>query len=469
MSQETKSFSLLLAGGSGTRLWPVSRDMFPKQLVRFIDQQSLIQHTLNRLLPAFDPEHISIICGNTHEQDIKQDAKEINLFHENLIINEPCGRNTAPAILLGTLKVYEKDPDASIFIFPADHIVGHLDKLYEKINEADQLAQDNYIVTFGIAPEYPETGYGYIEASDQAVNSGYKIKRFVEKPDAVTAEKYISDGKFYWNAGMFAFKASVLVDAFQKYMPDMLNSLKFLLENDLLDEENYKKIENISFDYAIMEKIDSGVVLPSDFKWSDIGSWKALYEHLPKDNNNNVVISEDAILQNTKNCMVMGGNRLIVLNRLKNTVVIDTADALFVSDLEHSRDVKNAVTLLKEKDRKEYKSHTQQVLHWGEIHVLDDRSDCVISKITINKGTEIPKYKNTSKIKKWHIIYGHGVVIVDSVDVQVQAGEDITIETGMTVTFKNVSKDELVFIEIATPVMSYSMSSSDDLSFDFTF
>ncbi|KPA09152.1 mannose-1-phosphate guanyltransferase [Candidatus Magnetomorum sp. HK-1] len=454
MPHKTKAFSLLLAGGSGTRLWPVSRDMFPKQLVRFIDNQSLIQHTLNRLLPAFDPENMSIICGNTHELDIKQDAKEINLVHDHLIINEPCGRNTAPAILLGALQIYEKNPEASVFIFPADHVVGRLDKLYEKIKEADQLAQENYIVTFGITPEYPETGYGYIEASDQKIGAGNKIKRFVEKPNIENAKKYIGAGNFYWNAGMFAFKARILIEAFQKYMPDMLESLKTMIDNDHMDYDHYQSLENISFDYAIMEKTDAGVVLPSDFQWSDIGSWKSLYETMPKDNDNNVAISEDLILQNVKDCLVMGDKRLIVLNQLKNIAVIDTPDALFVSDLEHSRDVKNAVTLLKKNDRKEYKFHINQATDWGDIQILDDQTDCVVSKISIHKGASIPKYKNDLQIKKWHVTYGYGVVTVDNVSVQVHAGEDITIENGMTVSFKNLSKDRLFFIEIATLVKS---------------
>ena len=463
MSHQTDAFALLLAGGSGTRLWPWSRDMYPKQLVRFIDQQSFIQHTLNRLLPSFSPEKMYIVCGNSHSYNIKQDALEINLVHDNIIIDEPCGRNTAPAILLGTLTIVKNHPDAVIFIFPADHMISRLDIFYEKISEAYQLARKGYIVTFGIKPHYPETGYGYIEASEEFIDSGNKIKRFVEKPDVQTAEQYIQSGNFYWNAGMFAFKASILIDNFKKYMPEMLNNLAEMIENNHIDENHYQSLPNISFDYAIMEKTTSGVVLPSNFQWSDIGSWKSLYDYLPKDEKNNVVVSEDSILQNTQNCLVMGSHRLMVMNQLNNIAIVDTPDALFISDIEHSRDVKDAVSILKEQKRKESKIHVHQVMHWGDIIILDEESDYVVSKIRIHPGASMPEKQNVLEIKQWHVTKGYGVVQIGNVNVQVHAGESITIESRMTASFQNLSKEELVFIEIATPVVSVS---DDNLFFE---
>ncbi|MBF0451971.1 MAG: mannose-1-phosphate guanylyltransferase/mannose-6-phosphate isomerase [Candidatus Magnetomorum sp.] len=462
MPHNIDASALLLAGGSGTRLWPLSRVMYPKQVVRFIDNQSLIQHTLNRLLPAFSPDKIQVVCGNTHALNIQNDAQEINCKHDRLIVNEPCGRNTAPAILLGTLYIYETDPDAVIFVFPADHSVDRLENFYEKIAQADQLAREGNIVTFGITPEYPETGYGYIEASHQRIGDGYKIERFVEKPDIQKAEEYIKAGNFYWNAGMFAFKASVLINTFQTHMPDMLNDLKQMIANHHLDEAHYQTLENISFDYAIMEKTHSGVVLPSNFQWTDIGSWKSLYDYLPKDNNKNVIISDDAILQNTQNCLVQGHHRLIVLNRLSNIVLVDTHDALFVSDMDHSRDVKDAVALLKKQNRREYKVHTHQVMHWGDIYILDEQADCVVSKIIIHPGAEIPEMRNILEIKQWQVTSGYGVVKIDNITVQLQAGENVTIENGMTVAFENLSKEPLIFIEISTPIKSVS----DDMLFE---
>jgi mannose-1-phosphate guanylyltransferase/mannose-6-phosphate isomerase len=462
MPQKIDAFALLLAGGSGTRLWPWSREMYPKQLVRFIDQQSLIQHTLNRLLPTFLPDHIHVVCGDSHALDIQRDAKEINLIHNQLVIIEPCARNTAPAILLGTLSIYKKHSDAIIFVFPADHMISQLDIFYKKISDAHQLAHEEYIVTFGITPEYPETGYGYIEASDQSFGEGYKIKRFVEKPDIQTAEKYIQSGHFYWNAGMFAFKASVLIDKFKKHMPDMLTELNHILDQKILDTDNYQKLENISFDFAIMEKTQSGVVLPSNFQWSDIGSWKSLYDFLPKDNNKNVITSEDAIIQDSNHCLVMGNYRLMVLNQLKDIAIIDTPDAIFISDLEHSRDVKNAVNVLRNQKRNESECHIHQVMHWGDILIMDEQPDCVVKKITIHPGAEIPQTHNLTEIKQWYITKGHGLVQIDNVAIPIHAGENITIESRMTVCFQNVSKEQLVFIEISTPIVSVVNNNNDD-------
>ena len=313
MTQKTQAFALLLAGGSGTRLWPISREMFPKQLVRLINKRSLIQHTASRLSKAFEMNKMRIVCGKNHANDIYKDLKEIQLYHDQFIINEPCGRNTAPAILLGTIEIHAIDPNAVIFVFPADHVIDHMPQFYKLIHQADQLARENHIVTFGIRPEYPETGYGYIEAADKKIGHGQKICRFVEKPDLKTAEKYISAGNFYWNAGMFAFKADVLLKAFETHMPSMLETLKEFISENKMDINHYQQLENISFDYAIMEKIDSGVVLPSDFQWSDIGSWKALYDYLPKDSYHNVIINnpDNIQIKNVQNCLAMGEKRFI--------------------------------------------------------------------------------------------------------------------------------------------------------------
>jgi len=458
MTHKTQAFALLLAGGSGTRLWPISRDMFPKQLVRFINNRSLIQHTAIRLSEAFDSQKMKIVCGKIHANDICKDIKEIQLFHDQLIVNEPCGRNTAPAILLGTLRVHVIDPDAVIFVFPADHVIDRMEKFYEKIHMADQLAGMGHIVTFGIKPEYPETGYGYIEASNEKIGHGHKISRFVEKPDMKTAEKYIHAGNYYWNAGMFAFKANVLVKAFETHMPAMLNSLKELTSKDILDINHYKELENISFDYAIMEKIDTGVVLPSDFQWSDIGSWKALYDYLPKDPHNNVVIgkSDNIQLLNSENCLAMGQDRFIFLNRLKNITLVDTPDALFVSDLDNSRDAKEAVTYLKAHERNEYQIHTFQSMEWGNITILDEQPNCIVSKYVIQAGAKIPEYQNILQLNQWHITSGHGIITIDKNEIPIHAGEHITIESGMLVSFENMSNDDLSFIDIATPLQSIS-------------
>jgi len=465
MPQQVNAYALLLAGGSGTRLWPVSRDLYPKQLVRFIENRSLLQHTALRLSSVFESNRLKIVCGTNHVNDVTSDMAEMQMDHAQMIINEPCGRNTAPAILLGALRISQTHPDAVIFVFPADHVIDRMSQFYEKINLANQLAQEGHIVTFGIEPEYPETGYGYIEASEMKVGHGYQIKQFVEKPDLITARKYIEAGNFYWNAGMFAFKVSVLLKSFETHCPEMLHSLKDMLDEKILDTESYQSLESISFDYAIMEKIDNGVVLPADFQWSDIGSWKALYEFLPKDSQKNVTIGNknNILMQKTQNCLAMGQKRLIVMNQLKNIALIDTPDALFVSDINHSRDAKDAVAFLQAHGRDEHIAHVNQRKPWGEITVLDNQPDCVVSKYNIHSGCEMSTLKNTLYLKQWHFIKGHGVVHIDNNETPIHAGEHITIESGMIVSCENHSMDPLVFIEMATALES---SASDEMFFE---
>jgi mannose-1-phosphate guanylyltransferase/mannose-1-phosphate guanylyltransferase/mannose-6-phosphate isomerase len=470
MTHKTQAYALLLAGGSGTRLWPISRDMFPKQLVRFINDKSLIQHTAIRLSETFEVQKMKIVCGKNHANDICKDLKEVQLHHDQIIVIEPCGRNTAPAILLGTLGIHAVDPDAVIFVFPADHVINRMAKFYEKIHMADQLAREGHFVTFGISPEYPETGYGYIEAAKTKIGHGYKISRFVEKPDMKTAQQYIQAGNFYWNAGMFVFKANVLVKAFETHMPNMLNTLKELISKDMLDINHYNQLENISFDYAIMEKINTGVVLPSDFKWSDIGSWKALYDYLPKDDHKNVIIgnADNIRIQNAQNCMAMGQDRFIFMNRLKNIALIDTPDALFVSDMDNSRDAKDAVSFLKAHERKEYRVHIFQSMEWGNITILDEQPNCIVSRYVIHPGYKIPEYQNLLQLNQWHITSGHGLITIDDYEMSIHAGEHITIESGMLVSFENVSNEDLVFINIVTPLQTIleENDQSDEMFFE---
>lgn len=359
------TIAVLLAGGSGTRLWPVSRELFPKQLVRFIGNKSLIQHTVERLSPVISPDLIRVVCGKEHFFEIQRHMTEIGVLAENNILSEPCGRNTAPAILLAVAHSLKTFEDAVICVFPADHVIKDVPGFHKKLSAAIRLAEQGFVVTFGIQADYPETGYGYIEGGD-AVNEGaFRIQRFVEKPDLETARGYIEAGNYYWNSGMFAFKASVMRDEFQAHHPILLKEVERMIHSaEGITLKGYARLDDISIDYAIMEKTDKGVVLPSDFGWSDIGSWKSLYDFLPKDENGNVV-DGDVISENTQNCFIMGYHRLIATNELKNMVVIDTPDSVFVSNIETSRDVKSIVNQLKDTGRKEYHHHRTLYHSWG--------------------------------------------------------------------------------------------------------
>ncbi len=378
-----KVYPILLAGGSGTRLWPVSRELYPKQLVKFIGSDSLVQATIKRLTPVLNTENVRIVCGREHYYEIARHVSDMGIEPNGKIFSEPCGRNTAPAILLAMLEILKTESDALVCIFPADHVIKEVEPFHKNLEAAIALSQEGYIVTFGIQPTYPETGYGYIESAEAIKHGAFVLKRFVEKPDRETAQKYLDAGTFFWNAGMFAFQASVMVREFKQLAPELFNQLSDMMSSgEPLTVENYAKLDDISIDYAIMEFTDKGVVLPSAFGWSDIGSWKSLYDFLPKDENQNVV-DGDVICYQTRNCFLMGRNRLIAANGIQDMVIVETPDSVFVSDLENSREVKSIVTELKQKGRREYQHHPTLHFGWGTLTMLEKKENFSVDRIVI--------------------------------------------------------------------------------------
>ncbi|MDZ7580016.1 MAG: mannose-1-phosphate guanylyltransferase [Deltaproteobacteria bacterium] len=303
---ETPLYAVLLAGGVGSRLWPVSRELTPKQLVKFIGRDSLIQATVKRLLPVMAADNIRIVCGREHRHVIIRDLQEIGIAAGGKIICEPCGRNTAPAVLLAVLKILQREKEAVVCVFPADHMIKDTAAFHDRLRSAIALADSGHVVTFGITPHYPEIGYGYIEGSGAVSDGALKTKRFVEKPDLATARQYLEAGNFFWNSGMFAFRAAVILEEFKNYQPELLHRMMALdLSGEQVEAAAYERLPDISIDYAIMEHTGKGAVLPSDFGWSDIGSWKSLYEFLPKDGDNNV-IDGDVVVQETFNSFIIG-------------------------------------------------------------------------------------------------------------------------------------------------------------------
>jgi mannose-1-phosphate guanylyltransferase/mannose-6-phosphate isomerase len=362
--------------------------------------------------------------------------------------NEPSGRNTAPAILLAVLHILAIDKDAVLCIFPADHVIQNLDGFHDRLNAAIALARDGHIVTFGIRPHYPETGYGYVECGKNMDHGARALKRFVEKPDLATAQKYIKTGNFFWNSGMFAFKASVILSEFKSHQPQLLKTMKSIFKADKpIARKDYDQLTDISIDYAIMEKTEKGIVLPSDFGWSDIGSWKSLYDFLEKDDDNNV-IDGDVIAQDTRNCLILGHNRLIATNRLRGAVVVETPDSVFVSDLEHSRDVKSIVTQLKEQQRQEHRQHRSVHHPWGISKLLENKDNYTATELTVYPGfsLELPTQTNTA----YHllIIKGRAKIINGSEDKTLDAGEAITCGAEEQTRIENAAETELSLIQL---------------------
>jgi mannose-1-phosphate guanylyltransferase/mannose-6-phosphate isomerase len=445
--EKLKVYSVLLAGGTGSRLWPISRELYPKQLVNLVGADSLVQSTIKRLLPDLEAERVRIVCGEEHYFEIARHLEEIDVPSEGKIITEPCGRNTAPAILLSALNILKKEKDAVLLIFPSDHVIKDIDAFRERLKKAISLAMKNHIVTFGIKPSSPETGYGYIEGAKAVSGGAFAIKRFVEKPDEKTARQYIKAGNFFWNSGMFAFKASVLINEFRAHEPKLLKSLRHMVSKGLVTAERYGELPDLSIDYAIMEKTGKGVVLPSDFGWSDIGSWKSLYDFLPKGDDNNVV-EGDVILKETRNCFIRGDNRLIVANDLEDIVVVETPDTVFVSDLHTSKNVKSIVSELKKQGRKEYQSHTTVYRPWGTYTILEENRNTKIKRIVVYPGTKLSMQMHHHRSEHWIVVQGTAKITNGDQVVYLEENQSTYVPKTTRHRLENPGKVPLHIIEV---------------------
>ena len=441
-------YSILLAGGTGTRLWPISRELYPKQLVNFVGKDSLLQNTIKRLPPVLDTASVKVVCGQQHFHETAKHIEGLGLKVEDKLICEPSGRNTAPAILLAALHILASEKDAVLCIFPADHVIQDLDAFHDRLKAAIALADEGFIVTFGIQPHYPETGYGYVEGGEKVSHGALSLKRFVEKPDPATAQSYIKAGNFFWNSGMFAFKATVILAEFEAHQPLLLAKMRDLFRDDIsISKEDYDQLDNISIDYAIMEKTARGVVLPSDFGWSDIGSWKSLYDFLEKDGDNNV-IDGDVMVQNTRNSLILSHDRLIAANYLRDMVVVDTADSVFVSDLENSRDVKFFVATLKDRGRAEFQRHRSVNHPWGIFKLLEHKDNYIAAQLTVYRGASFELPPLTDGTYYFLVVEGQAKISDGSKGKDLRAGETFTCRATASIHIENVSKSNLQLIQV---------------------
>jgi len=418
--------TMILAGGKGTRLFPLSRKNYPKQFLKIKDKYSFFQKTIVRNLKIVNPEDILIITNKNYELLIKIDleelAKEGILKKEDMekinIIFEPIGRNTAPAISLGVKFLLEKlkaGKNEIIFVSPSDHLISPIDNFLSYIKEAEKIASKGYIVTFGIRPTKVETGYGYIEADlSKKIEKGYKVKKFHEKPDIDTAKRYLESGNFYWNSGMFMFSIDTFLEELKKYSPTIFELINNYSFKEFLEKTTFEKMPDISIDYAIMEKTKKAAVLPMDITWSDIGSWDSVYEVLDKDEDNNVKIG-DVISLDTKDCLIFGDERLIVTIGIKNLIIVDTDDSLLILKRGESQKVKELVNILKKnkKYRELTENHTTVYRPWGSYKVIDKGDRYKVKKLIVKPGEALSLQRHHHRSEHWVVVKGTAKVILE--------------------------------------------------------
>ena len=400
---------VILAGGTGSRLWPLSREMYPKQLLSLTDQTSLLQTTVSRVSAVSGMLPPIVVVGEEHRFITKSQVDELGIGNDYTILLEPVGRNTAPAISGAVQYIINTQGknDQVILVLPADHLVRNLDAFERAVQESAQRAAEGAVVTFGIEPERPETAYGYIECGD-----GGKVKSFKEKPPFEVAEKYLAEGNYYWNSGMFAFTAETFVNEMKQHAPAILECMEEAVANGRRDDRFFRfeldvmeRCSDDSIDYALMEKTARAVVVVADLGWSDIGSWQALYEVLEKDANGNVC-QGDVLLEDTKNSLIRSENMLVAAVGLTDTMVIETLDALLVAPLSRSQDVNKIVARLKKDKRDEFRFHKTVYRPWGNYTVLSVEPRYQIKRITVDPSQILSLQMHHHRHEHWVVVKG---------------------------------------------------------------
>jgi len=414
--------NIILCGGSGTRLWPLSRTLMPKQFVKLFNNRSLFELTVERNSKVCDT---NFIVSNAEQYFLALDQLE----NDSKFLLEPIGRNTAPAIALACLSL---EPEELVLVTPSDHLIKDERAYAQVVEKAKTFASENNLVTFGITPTFAETGFGYIEADH------YEVKAFHEKPDILTATKYLQANNYYWNSGMFCFKAGVFLEELQKYSPEIYNASLLAYDNAVKDEmirikyEDMIQIPDESIDYAVMEKSDSVKVVPSDIDWSDVGSFDALAEELPNDENNNFIISD----------------KVVELIEIKDSIIVDTGDALLVAKKGSSQKVKEIVQRLKKETSELPNVHLTGHRPWGNYTILEEDEGYKIKRIVVQKGKRLSLQKHYHRNEHWIVLSGSATVTVNERVFIVNPNESTYIKAGDVHRLENQGKLPLVIIEV---------------------
>jgi mannose-1-phosphate guanylyltransferase/mannose-6-phosphate isomerase len=444
---------VLLAGGVGSRLWPLSRELFPKQCINLVDlKQSLIQQT------ALRSKHIGltadpiVVCNDEHRFMIAQQMAESGVKADLML--EPEGKNTAPAIALAAFQALERDVSAILLVLPADHVIQNETLFGEAIEQAVQQANEGKIVTFGVHPSYPETGYGYIQAESKSAVSA--VKAFKEKPDLATAEQYIAEGGYYWNSGMFVFSAQTYLDELKALNPDIYTAVEAAFagkKHDLdfirVDAEAFAKSPSDSIDYAVMEKTDKAMVVPYTGDWNDIGAWAALYDLGAKDENQNVLMG-DVLTHEASGNFIRSESRLVAAVGVENLVVIETADAVAVIPRERAQDIKFIVNQLQAAGRTEHKTHVKVYRPWGAYQSVDSGERHQVKNITVKPGEKLSVQMHHHRAEHWIVVSGTANVTIGETTRLIAENESVYIPIGATHALENPGKIPLELIEVQT-------------------
>lgn len=447
---------VVIAGGSGTRLWPLSRTHYPKQFLPLTGELSLLQQTLLRL-KGLEHDPAIIICNEAHRFLTAEQVRLSDVPHFPIIL-EPEGRNTAPAIALAAFKAIEKNLDATLLVMPADHDIGDVELFLKAITLATESAGEGQLVTFGIEPSSAHTGYGYIQKG-QPLERGFTVKQFVEKPDEVTANRYIESGQFVWNSGIFMFKAQVYLDMLKRFNHDIFDACFNAMQkqqDDLdftrVDASAFLACPSDSIDYAIMEPLtaqqnDAVVMIPMAAKWSDVGSFDALWQLLDKDDAQNAT-GGDVIAIDTQGSLLLSENKLLATVGVKDVVVVQTKDAVLIADKNNTQAIKQVVAQLEQKSRVEIHQHREVFRPWGKFDAIDEGERFLVKRITVNPGARLSMQMHHHRAEHWVVVSGTAKVTIDNKVQYVTENQSVYIPITAVHSLENPGKTALELIEV---------------------
>lgn len=440
-------YALILCGGSGTRLWPLSRTLRPKQLLALNGEKTLLQQTTERLLAHVPASNLFTVTHEDHKFEVKGQLAEVAADAVANVLAEPCARNTLPAIAWAVDQIHQKDTNAIIGVFASDHAIDNQPAFLEAWKTAERAAEDDYLVLLGIKPHEPATGYGYIKPSKVIANGNmpvYEVAQFVEKPALETAKQYVADG-YLWNSGMFVFKASTFMQMFQQHQPEMAKQLSTMTAENFA--ETYANFTNISMDYGLAEKADKVAVVPVDMAWSDLGSWESIYQKQDKDSDNNVMHG-DVFAQDTTNCLLWSQTSLLATVGLDNLVVIQTGDATLICDRSKTEEIKSLVARVKVHKSELTEIHLTAHRPWGTYTVLEEGPNFKIKRIVVNSGAKLSMQMHKHRSEHWVVVSGVATITNNEIEFTLQENQSTYISKTHRHRLENKGSEPLAIIEV---------------------
>lgn len=437
---------IILAGGSGSRLWPLSRELYPKQLLKISSDKSLLERTYERLMGIMDIDNIIAVTNTKHYSDVKMQLSEYS--KDAIVLSEPSAKNTAPAISIAVKYLLDFDSDDIILVVPSDHLINNSELFRKTVDEAQKLTKEGYIVTIGVKPTNAGTGFGYIKKG-QKMENGYKVDCFKEKPDLKTAQEYLESGDYYWNSGIFVFSASTFMETLKEYAPEIYEvtqKFNFKVQDDI-DYMTFDKYPSISIDYAIMEHAKNIAMVEMQCDWNDLGSWDAVYDINKKDENGNVKIG-NIIEKDCQNSMLYSSGRMLAGVGLKDVIIVETPDAILACDKNDTQGVKQVFEKLKENKNDAHRIHTTVYRPWGYYTVLNQGEGYLTKMISVSRKGQLSLQSHNYRSEHWVVLSGIARVTLDDKVFMLKAGSSIDIPVKAIHSLANPYDTELKIIEV---------------------